>query len=108
MGDYQSCVHPERWKEMEIRIRTKEPPRNNAQYKKMRYQSFKELENGTKISNILPRIIYTKNDKMYQCPTRGSKCNGASQLSKRRKNSPSSQAQYWENKIRKEMPEWGM
>ena len=43
MGDYQSMVHPERWKEIEIRIRTQNPPSNNTQYRKTQYQSFKEL-----------------------------------------------------------------
>ena len=43
MGDYQSFCKPERWKEMERRIRTQNPPTRHLEYRKIAYRSFNEL-----------------------------------------------------------------
>ena len=43
MGDYQSFCKPERWGEMEQRIRNQDPPNTNNQYRKIAYASFEEL-----------------------------------------------------------------
>ena len=89
-------VKPERWREMEKRIRAQLPPRNNNQYRAIHYQSFKELAKLVlRYQTYYPGKYITEHDAPLQCPTCGKQCNGSSQLTKRRKNSPERQEQYW-------------
>ena len=96
MGDYQSMCKPERWRELEQRIRTQEPPRTNVQLRKIAYHSFKELAKLVlRYQTYYPEKYIPKHDKPNICPTCGIRCNGKSQLTKHRKNTETCKEAYW-------------